>query len=80
VTVGQTVDGVDEFYKDWRNRKVIFRHAMQYVLDEAQGMDDSQLLLSMRKLIQPSKSLVLLLALTFAHRALCAANLRSGLR
>jgi hypothetical protein len=49
VTVGQTVDGVDDFYRDWRNRKVILRHAMQYVLDEAQGKDDSQLLLSMRK-------------------------------
>ena len=49
VTVGQIVDGADEFYKDWRNRKVILRHAMQYVLDEAQGKDDSELLLSMRK-------------------------------
>jgi hypothetical protein len=49
VTVGQIVDGVDEFYKDWRNRKVLLRHAMQYVMDEAQGKDDSELLLVMRK-------------------------------
>ncbi len=50
VTVGQIVDGVDEFYKDWRNRKVILRHAMEYVMDEAQGKDDSKLLLFMRQL------------------------------
>jgi hypothetical protein len=49
VTAGQTVDGVDEFYKDWRNRKVLLRDAMQYAMDEAQGKDDSNLLLSMRQ-------------------------------
>jgi len=49
VTVGQIVDGVDEFYKDWRNRKVLLRHAMQYVMDEAEGKDDSDLLLLMRQ-------------------------------
>jgi hypothetical protein len=48
-TVGQIVDGVDDFYKDWRNRKVLLRHAMQYVEDEAQGKDDSKLLLFMRQ-------------------------------
>jgi len=50
VTVGQIVDGVDELYKDWRNRKVLLRHAMEYVVDEAQGKDDSKLLLFMRQL------------------------------
>jgi hypothetical protein len=49
VTVGQIVDGVDEFYKDWRNRKVLLRDAMQYVEDEAKGKDDSKLLLVMRQ-------------------------------
>lgn len=49
VTVGQIFDGVDDFYKDWRNRKVLLRHAMEYVLDEAQGKDDSALLLYMRQ-------------------------------
>lgn len=49
VTAGQIVDGVDDFYKDWRNRKIVLRHAMEYVLDEAQGKDDSKLLLFMRK-------------------------------
>ncbi|MGB8012606.1 MAG: hypothetical protein WCF68_13400 [Terriglobales bacterium] len=48
-TVAQIVDGVDEFYKDWRNRKVLLRDAMQYVLDEANGKDDSKLLLVMRQ-------------------------------
>src|ERR1700722_4184936 len=43
ITVGQIVDGVDEFYKDWRNRKVLLRHAMEYVEDEAKGKDDSKL-------------------------------------
>lgn len=50
LTVGQIVDGVDEFYKDWRNRRVVLRHAMEYVMDEAQGKDDSKLLLFMRQL------------------------------
>lgn len=49
ITVGQIVDGVDEFYKDWRNRKVLLRDAMQYVGDEANGKDDSKLLLFMRQ-------------------------------
>jgi hypothetical protein len=49
VTVAQIVDGVDDFYKDWRNRRILLRHAMQYVLDEAQGKDDSKLLPSMRQ-------------------------------
>jgi hypothetical protein len=56
VTVGQIVDGVDEFYKGWRNRKVLLRHAMEYVMDEAQGKDDSKLLLFMRQLdSEPTK-------------------------
>jgi hypothetical protein len=50
VTVGQIVEGVDDFYKDWRNRKVLLRHALEYVEDEAQGKDDSKLLLFMRQL------------------------------
>jgi hypothetical protein len=49
VTLRQIVDGVDEFYKDWRNRKVLLRDTMQYVEDEANGKDDSKLLLVMRK-------------------------------
>jgi hypothetical protein len=49
ITTGQMVDGVDEFYKDWRNRKVLLRDAMQYVEDEANGKDDSKLLLVMRQ-------------------------------
>ena len=49
ITTGQMLDGVDEFYKDWRNRKVLLRDAMQYVEDEARGKDDSKLLLVMRQ-------------------------------
>lgn len=49
ISVAQIVDGVDEFYKDWRNRKVLLRDAMQYVVDEANGKDDSKLLLVMRQ-------------------------------
>jgi hypothetical protein len=49
VTVKQMVDGVDDLYKDWRNRKILLRDAMQYVEDEASGKDDSKLLLVMRQ-------------------------------
>ncbi len=49
ITTGQMVDGVDEFYKDWRNRQVLLRDAMQYVEDEARGKDDSKVLLVMRQ-------------------------------
>jgi hypothetical protein len=49
ITTGQMVDGVDEFYKDWRNRKVLLRDAMQYVEDEAKRKDDSKVLLVMRQ-------------------------------
>jgi len=49
ITVGQLIDGLDEFYKDWRNRKVLLRDAIQYVEDEANGKDDSKLLLVMRQ-------------------------------
>jgi hypothetical protein len=49
VTVGQIVDGLDEFYKDYRNARILMRHAIEYVLMEAQGEDGSQLLQYMRK-------------------------------
>jgi hypothetical protein len=49
VTLGQIVDGLDEFYKDYRNARILVRHAIEYVVMEAQGEDGSQLLQFMRK-------------------------------
>lgn len=49
VTVGQIVDGLDEFYEDYRNARILVRHAIEYVVMEAQGEDGSQLLQFRRK-------------------------------
>lgn len=49
ITVGQLLDGLDEFYKDWRNTKIRIREALEYVTTEAQGKDGTKLLLFMRK-------------------------------
>jgi hypothetical protein len=40
---GQLVDGVDEFYKDFRNKSILVDTAMRYVKDELRGMTDKQL-------------------------------------
>jgi len=49
ITVGQLLDGLDEFYKDWRNAKIRIREALEYVTMEAQGKDGTKLLLFMRQ-------------------------------
>jgi hypothetical protein len=43
VTVGQIVDGLDEFYQDYRNARILVRYAIEYVVMEAQGEDGSSL-------------------------------------
>jgi hypothetical protein len=48
-TVGQIVDGLDEFYKDYRNGRILIRDAIEYVLMEANGEDGSDLLKFTRK-------------------------------
>ncbi len=49
ITVGQLVDGLDDFYKDWRNTKIRIREALEYVTKEAQGKDGTKLLLFLRQ-------------------------------
>jgi hypothetical protein len=41
--VGQLVDGVDEFYKDFRNKNIQIELAMRYVRDELNGKTDKEL-------------------------------------
>ena len=40
---GQLVDGVDEFYKDFRNKNILVDVAMRYVKDELRGKTDKEL-------------------------------------
>lgn len=40
---GQLVDGVDEFYKDFRNKNIRVDVALRYVKDELRGMTDKEL-------------------------------------
>ena len=40
---GQLVDGVDEFYKDFRNKNILVDVALRYVKDELRGMTDKEL-------------------------------------
>lgn len=49
ITVGQLLDGLDDFYRDWRNTKIRIREALEYVTMEAQGKDGTKLLLLMRQ-------------------------------
>ena len=39
----QLVDGVDEFYKDFRNKNILIEVTMRYVKDELRGMTDKEL-------------------------------------
>lgn len=41
--MGQLVDGVDEFYKDFRNKGILVDVALRYVKDELRGMTDKEL-------------------------------------
>jgi hypothetical protein len=41
--VGQLTDGVDDFYKDFRNKSIDIRFAFQYVRDELKGKSSVEL-------------------------------------
>lgn len=41
--IGQLVDGVDEFYKDFRNKNIQVELAMRYVRDQLKGKSDTEL-------------------------------------
>jgi hypothetical protein len=43
IRVGQLVEGVDEFYKDFRNKNIEIQLAMQYVRDELKGKPAKEL-------------------------------------
>ena len=54
ITVGQIVDGLDDFYGDERNSNILVRDAIDYVLLQKQGNDGSQLLRWMQKRARPN--------------------------
>jgi len=43
ITMGQFVDGVDEFYKDFRNKQLDVSWALQYVRDQVRGKPAKEL-------------------------------------
>jgi hypothetical protein len=43
ITMGQFVDGIDAFYKDFRNRPVEAEQAIEYVRDQARGKPAQEL-------------------------------------
>jgi hypothetical protein len=49
ITAGQVLDGLDDFYKDYRNARILVRHAIEYVVMEAGGEDGSKLLKLLRQ-------------------------------
>jgi hypothetical protein len=55
--VSELVDGVNHFYKDFRNRNILVDEALIYVIDQLRGIPDDQLnaeLLKMRAAAAPS--------------------------
>lgn len=49
ITAGQVLDGLDDFYKDYRNARILVRDAIEYVFMEAGGQDGSKLLILLRQ-------------------------------
>ncbi len=43
VTVGQVTDGLDDFYRDYKNRRIELVYAVQVVLEGTAGMPKDQL-------------------------------------
>lgn len=55
--VSELVDGLDHFYKDFRNKNILVDDALTYVLEQLRGVDDDKLkasLLKMRAAAAPS--------------------------
>jgi hypothetical protein len=50
VRMGQFLDGVDSFYRDYRNQKIDISSAMEYVRDEIKGKPQAELDDSLSKL------------------------------
>lgn len=49
VTVGQIVDGLDEFYKDFKNRSILIAWGVDLVVRQIAGEDVEELLVVQRK-------------------------------
>src|SRR5437588_9212736 len=43
ITMGQFVDGVDAFYKDYKNKQLAITWALEYVRDEIKGKPSAEL-------------------------------------
>ena len=53
----ELIDGIDSFYKDFRNRNILFDDAILYVVDQLRGVPDDKLnaeLLKMRAAAAPT--------------------------
>lgn len=48
--MGQVKDGLDVFYKDWKNQQVEFEGAIRYVCDQLLGKTDSYLANELRRI------------------------------
>jgi len=54
--ISELTDGLDHFYKDFRNRNIMLPDALKYIEDELRGVDDSILkteLLALRAAAAP---------------------------
>lgn len=43
ITYGQFVDGLDAFYADFKNKRILFNYAVLYVRDEIRGVSKKEL-------------------------------------
>lgn len=43
ITFGQYVDGLDQFYVDFRNKRILFDYAVLYVRDQIRGFPQAEL-------------------------------------
>lgn len=52
ISTSQLIDGVDKFYKDFRNQKIVIDDVLTYVVEEIQGVPDEKLAAQLLKLRQ----------------------------
>ena len=49
VTAGQIMEGMDAFYSDWRNRRILMSGAISYVMSQAKGEEQPEFLKWLRE-------------------------------
>ena len=49
VTLGQIVEGMDAFYRDWRNQRILMSGAIDYVMHQARGEEQTEFLKWLRE-------------------------------